>query len=108
MVNLTISLSNETVQKLRKTVHERYGDKKGALSGLIEDSLREKLDEIDMASSPQSFKAMKGDRVIAEGESLDELATRLEKMNVNPRSVRIISSKKLALTVRTGLRRRKV
>lgn len=108
MVNLTISLSDETLQKLRRAVRERYGGKKGALSGLIEDSLRERLDELDTAPSPQSFKAIKGDRVIAEADSLDNLATRLEKMSVNPRSVRIVSSKKLAPIVRAGLRGRKV
>lgn len=108
MVNLTISLSDETIQKLRRAVRERYGDKKGALSGLIEDSVREKLDEFDVVSSAQSFKAMKGDRAIAEADSLSNLAAMLEKMSVNPRSVRIVSSKKLETVVRSGIRGRKV
>jgi hypothetical protein len=108
MVNLTISLSRETVEKLRKTVRERYGGKKGALSGLIEESVRERLDELEIAQSPQSFKAVKGDQVLVEADSLEDLAARLEKMNVDPRSVRIVSSKKLAQIVRAGVRGRKV
>ena len=48
----------------------------------------------------QTFKAKMGDRVIAESESLESLAKKLRKMNVDPRSVRIISSKKLAPIVR--------
>jgi hypothetical protein len=108
MVNLTISLSRETVEKLRKIVRERYGGKKGALSGLIEESVRERLDVLEIAQSQQSFKAVKGDQVLVEADSLENLAARLEKMNVDPRSVRIVSSKKLAQIVRAGVRGRKV
>ena len=103
MVNLTISLSDETVRRLRKAVRDRYAGKKGSLSGLIEESLREKLDAFDI---PQTFKAMKGARLVAEAVDLDTLGRKLEEMNVDPRSVRIISSKKLAPIVRTGLRGR--
>ena len=106
MVNLTISLSDETVRRLRKTVRDRYGNKKGALSGLIEESLREKFDSFETPRPSQTFKAMKGDGTIAEAENLDDLASKLRKMNVDPGSVRIISSKKLAPIVSTGLRGR--
>lgn len=108
MVNVTISLSEETVQRLRKAVRELYSGKKGALSGLIEESIREKLDVSEMSSPSRSFKAMKGNRVIAEGENLDNLATKLKEMKVDPRSARIISSEKLAPIVRAGLRGRKL
>ena len=108
MVNLTVSLSEETVQRLRKTVRDRYGGKKGALSGLIEESVRERLEELDVKMPPQTFRALKGDRVLAEASDLDDLAAKLEKMEVNPRSVRIVSSKRLAPVVRAGLRGRKI
>ncbi|MFI5421272.1 MAG: ribbon-helix-helix domain-containing protein [Nitrososphaerales archaeon] len=107
MTNLTISLSDETVQRLRKMVREKYGNKKGALSGLIEESVREKLDAVEMPQSSEIFEAVKGDRVIADADALDNLASKLKKMNVDPRSVRIISSKKLAPIARTGLRGRR-
>jgi len=106
MTNLTISLSDETIKKLRRAVRDRYGDKKGALSGLIEESIREKLEAFESPSQSQVFKAMKDDRVIAEAENLDNLAAELEKARVDPRSVRIVSSKKLAPLVRTGPRGR--
>ncbi|MDG6995211.1 MAG: hypothetical protein JRN52_04735 [Nitrososphaerota archaeon] len=106
MVNLTISLSDETVRRLRKAVRDRYAGKKGALSGLIEESLLDKLDALDTPQPSQTFKAMKGGRLVAEAADLDTLARKLEQMNVDPRSVRIISSKKLAPIVRTGLRGR--
>ncbi|MCL5067637.1 MAG: hypothetical protein M1368_04710 [Thaumarchaeota archaeon] len=106
MVNLTISLSDETIRRLRKTVRDRYAGKKGAISNLIEESLREKLDSFDMPRPSQTFKAMKDGRTIAEAVDLDTLARKLDQMNVDPRSVRITSSRKLAPIVRTGLRGR--
>jgi hypothetical protein len=60
-----------------------------------------------MPQSSEIFKAVKEDRVIADADALDNLASKLKKMNVDPRSVRIISSKKLAPIARTGLRGRK-
>lgn len=105
MVNLTISLSEETVQKLRKTVRERYGNRKGAISGMIEESLKQKLDSFELPQSSQTFKAVKSNRVVAEAENLDTLAKRLREINVDPRSVRILSSRKLAPIARTGPRR---
>ena len=101
-------MSEETVQKLRKTVRERYGGKKGALSGLIEESVRERLEQFEVTPSQQTFRATKDSRVLAESTSLEDLAAKLVEIGVNPRSVRIISSKKLAPIVRAGLRWRKV
>src|SRR5271169_5846604 len=108
MVNLTISISEETVRRLRIAVHVRYNDKKGAISGLIEESLLEKLDAFDAPRPSQTFIAKIGDRIIAEGENLDDLGKQLRKIDVDPRSIRITSSKKLAPIVRTGLRGRKL
>ena len=108
MVNLTISLSEETVQRLRKTVKTRFGGRRGALSGLIEDSVRERLEEFEMTRSEEMFKAIRGEHLVSEAASLEELATNLEKMSVDPRSVRIVSTKKLAPIVRAGLRGRRV
>lgn len=107
MVNLTISLSDETVRKLRRTVRDRYGNKKGAISGLIEESLRERLEMLDTPQPSQTFKASKNNQVVAEAENLENLANRLEELKVDPRTVRIVSSRKLAPTVRTGLRGRR-
>lgn len=106
MVNLTISLSDEIVQKLRKTVKVRYGNRKGAISGLIEQSLREKLDVLELLSPSQTFKAIKNRHVVAEAENLDTLAKKLKEIDVDARSVRIVSSRKLAPIARTGPRGR--
>ncbi len=106
MVNLTISLSKETIQKLRNTVRERYGNKRGAISGLIEESLKEKLAPFEQPEPYQVFRALKNNHLVAEAENLDALAKKLKEADVDPRSVRITSSKKLAPIARTGPRRR--
>lgn len=107
MVNLTISLSDETVRRLRKTVHDRYGGKKGALSGLIEESVRDRLEAFDTVKPSQTFKAMKDNRIVAQAENLDGLARRLAQNKIDPRSVIIISSRELSPVVRIGPRGRK-
>ena len=107
MVNVTISLSEEVVGRLRKTVRDHYGNKKGAISGLIEESLREKLDDIDSPRPAQTFKALINERTVTEADDLDSLAAKLKQLNVDPRSVRIVSSKKLSPVVRLGPRGRR-
>jgi hypothetical protein len=104
--NLTISISDEIIRKLRKTVQDRYGGKKGAISGIIEESLREKLYSLESTQEHQYFRALKSDKVVAESENLATLSSQLDKAKINPRSVRIISSKRIAPLVRTGPRGR--
>jgi len=106
MVNLTISLSEETDQRLRKAIKERYRNKKGALSGVIEESLKQRLDSLDAPETTQTFKAMKNNRTLAKAESLDSLARKLRVANIDPRSVRIGSTRKLPPIARIGPRRR--
>lgn len=107
MVNLTVSLSEEVVQRLRKVVSDQYGNRKGAISGLIEESLREKLDNVNSPRPIQTFKALRRKRAIAEAEDLESLAKNLNRLKVDPRSVRIVSSRKLSPVVRLGPRGRR-
>ena len=109
MTNLTISLNEDTVRRLRKYVQERYNSKKGALSGVIEESIKETLDSFFVESNSaasQIFRAVKDNETLAEGATLNELATKLRKMKIDPRSVRIQSSRTLAPVARAGLRGR--
>jgi len=104
VVNLTISLPEEVVRNLRREVRERYGGRKGALSGLVKEALEEHMSSV-MASRPITrFKAFHRDRQVAEAESLDELASKLRASHVNPRSVRIVSTTPLSQIIRAGLR----
>ena len=107
MVNLTVSLPEDTIRRLRKAVKERYKSERGALSGIIDAALRDLLDRMDTTEPPTLFRAMQGDRVIAEAESLDALAGELRRQQVDPRSVRILSSRPLRPVARAGFRARK-
>jgi len=104
VVNLTISLPEEVVRILRKTVKERYSGRKGALSGLIKEALEGHFSSLAQPSPPARFKALEGTRQVAEGRSLDELASRLKERSVDPRAVRIVSTTPLRQVVRAGLR----
>ena len=104
MVNLTISLPEEVVRSLRKTVKERYGGRKGALSGLIREALEDHIGSLEYASPAPRFKAFEGGKQVAEGASLDELSARLKDQAVDPRAVRIVSTTPLRQVVRAGLR----
>lgn len=107
MVNLTVSMSAETVRKLRRAIRERYGSRRGALSGLVEEAILQALGRFETPTPIERFRALKGDRVVAEADSLEQLASRLKDLKIDSRSVRIISSVHLAAVARAGFRARK-
>ena len=107
MVNVTISLSEDTVRRLRRTIRDRYGSRRGALSGLMEEALVEALDRLDAPREQERFRAVRGTALVAEANDLDELAGRLKQLKVDPRAVRILSSRYLSPIARAGLRARK-
>lgn len=107
MVNLTVSMSAETVGKLRRAIRERYGSRRGALSGLVEEAVLQALGRFETPTQTERFRALKGDSVVAEADSLRQLASRLKDQKVDSRSVRIISSVHLAPVARAGFRSRK-
>jgi hypothetical protein len=104
MVNVTISLPEDVVRSLRRTVKERYGGRKGALSGLVREALEERFSSLDAARSAARFKAIEGGRELAEGGSLDELASKLAELGVDPRTVRVVSTSPVREVIRAGLR----
>ncbi|MDW8360451.1 MAG: hypothetical protein RMK31_07730 [Candidatus Caldarchaeum sp.] len=106
MVNVTFSLSEETVRRVKRFVRERLGSRRGAISGLVEEAVNEYLDRVESQASEQLFRAYLDGRVVAESDSLELLARRLREEGVDPRSVMIISSSVLRPVVRAGLRGR--
>jgi hypothetical protein len=103
MVNLTISLPEATVKKLRKAVRVHYGGKKGALSGLIKEALEEHIASAETVRPAAHFRAYDGDNQVAEAPNLDQLALLLRERRIDPRQVRIVSSTALRQVVRAGL-----
>lgn len=105
MVNITISLPEQTVRRLRRTVREPYGGRKGALSGFIKEAIDGPFESLQ-AEPPRTYRATDKERMIAEGSSLEELASKLKELGIDPRSVRIISSTKIGSLARAGFRAR--
>ena len=106
MVNVTFSLPDETVKKLREAARRAGGARKGAISELVDIAVREHLKEVESRTKHEEFRAMRGNEVVAEAVSLRELASALERRGIDPREVLILSSSPLEPSVRTGLRRR--
>ena len=104
MPHMTIAMSEETSNRLRKVVKEMYGSRKGALSNLIEEAVKEFLDRFDRPKAFESFKALKDDKVVAEAGGLEELASKLKNLGIEPRNLKIISSKRLSPIARAGFR----
>jgi glutamyl-tRNA reductase len=104
MVNLTISLPEETTRMLRRAVREYYEGKRGAISGMIDEAIREHLEGLKAIKSSPVFRAMKEQEEVAQAESLADLASMLRKRGIDARDVRIISSSHLMPTARVGLR----
>jgi hypothetical protein len=105
LVNVTFSLPEATVKKLREAAR-RGGRRKGAISEIVDSAVRQHLQEVDSRVKHEEFRAMRGDQVLARAGSLRELASVLERRNINPREVLIVSSSPLEPSVRTGPRRR--
>ena len=105
MVNVTFSLPEATVKKLREAAR-RGGRRKGAISEIVDAAVKQHLQEVDSRVRQEEFRALRGDQVLARAGSLRELASVLEGRKINPREVLIVSSSPLEPSVRTGLRRR--
>nr|MDO8062335.1 ribbon-helix-helix domain-containing protein [Candidatus Freyrarchaeum guaymaensis] len=99
MGTLTISLSDEVENKLRSLVGKR-GSGKGTMSRIIEDAL--KMYFFILERGERRFRAYKGEELIAEASDLEELAAKLREKNVDPRGVRIVSSKPVKPVARMG------
>jgi len=101
MGTLTIVLSDEVERKLRDAVVKR-GSGKGTLSKIVEEALNNYLSSLEKKN--RIFRAYKGDDLVGESESLDELAELLREKGIDVRGLRIISSETIRPKVRSGYR----
>ncbi|MBS7287539.1 MAG: hypothetical protein KIH01_02010 [Candidatus Freyarchaeota archaeon] len=99
MGTLTISLSDDVEEKLRRLVGER-GSGKGAMSRIIEDALKAYFSMLERKE--KSFRAYVGEELVAEARDLEELAVALGERNIDPRGVRIVSSEPVKPVARMG------
>lgn len=104
MINVTVSMSEETVRRLRKVVKEVYGSRKGMLSSLVEGAINEALDREGNGGFARRYRAIRSGKLIAEAADLEELAAELKRRGMDPRGLRIESTDPLSPISRTGPR----
>ena len=104
MVNVTVSMSEQTVRRLRKVVREVYGSRKGTLSSLVESAINESLDRKSNGGKPPVFRALKEGETMAEAADLQALADLLRQKGLDPRGMRIVSTSPPSSTARIGPR----
>lgn len=106
---LTIAIGDEIEGELRRLVGELFGSRRGSLSACIEEALKLWIAYKRGARSDAQgvgFVALKDGKEVAKGGSLGELAERLKRIGVSPRTVEIVSSEPAKGIVRAGLRAR--
>ncbi len=101
MGTLTISISDEIERKLRSVVKE-HGSGKGTMSKIIEDALKVYFSMLE--KKKKYFRAYKEEKLIAEAQDLEKLAEILKEKNIDPRSVKIVSSEAIKPVSRMGWR----
>ena len=104
MVNVTFSLPEDTVKRLRRAAVVNGRRRKGAISELVDAAIQEHLALVEARTSEEGFRALKGGAVVARAPTLRRLAAELEGLDLDPRDVIIESSAPPPRTVRTGLR----
>jgi len=110
MGTITISLSDDVEKRLRNIVRHLYGSSKGGMSKVIENALTNYFAVLDKSAGDDkmAFKAMKEGDVVAEANTLEELASVLKSKGIEPRGLRIVSTKPVKPVVRGGYRMRSI
>ena len=90
MGTLTIVLSDDVEEELRRVVREMYGAEKGNLSKFVEDAIRNYIHSLKKVEVV--YRAYKGDKLVAEAKSLEELVKLLRERDIDVRGLRIIRS----------------
>ncbi len=110
MGTLTIRISDDTERALRKRAAQLYGARRGALSRAIEEAIRAWLSspDRDEGEGRWMYRAFRGDRMIAEASTLEELASILRQRGESVRGVRIVREPAPSRERRLGLRTRRV
>ncbi|MDG6976132.1 MAG: hypothetical protein JRN27_08590 [Nitrososphaerota archaeon] len=102
MTNVTFALPDRTVRRLQKRAAE-LGRRKGVISEMVDAALTSYLDQAESAARNETFSAVNEGRAVASAGSLAELARKLRAMNVDARSVLIVSSEPVEPVVHLGM-----
>lgn len=107
MGTLTVRVSDEVEEALRRRAAQLYGATRGALSRAIEDAIRTWLSlGRERTREERVFRAYRGGRLLAEARTLEELAERLKREGESVRGLRVVSVPAPPADRRLGLRTR--
>jgi len=101
---ITISLNDEVERLLRKLAKELYGNKKGALSKVIETAIKDMAAKKQYTEKQTTYRAYKNNKLVVEASTLDELAKKLDQKGVDPREVRILAGEEVKPRAKIGYR----
>lgn len=104
LVNVTFSLPEDTVKRLKKAALARAKGRKGAISEFVDAAIKDHLDAVESRAGREEFHATVDGKLLAKAPSLRELTSELKRLKLDPRDVVIESSTPLQPLVRTGLR----
>lgn len=104
LVNVTFSLPEDTVRRLRKAAQAQGKGRKGAISEMVGAAIEEHLAMVEARVTGEQFRAVKEGRELARAPSLRKLAAELRALGVDPRDVIVLGTTPLEPVVRTGLR----
>jgi len=103
MTNITFSLPEKTVKRLRRRAAEG-GGRKGTISEMVDAALTTYLDAADSSAMGEVFTAKKGDEIVAQAKSLKALSDELGAKGIDWRRVIILSNRPLEPAGHLGLR----
>lgn len=109
MGTLTVRISDEVERSLRKRAAQLYGARKGALSRAIEDAIRTWISTTSTEGREVEvvYRTFKGDELIAEASSLEDLAKKLKRRGESVRGLRILREPAPAQERHLGLKIRR-
>lgn len=105
MGTITVSIDDKLAEKLRKTAEKLYGSRRGGMSKIVENALRNYLSMLEREEETV-YQALKEGKVVAEAKTLSELASKLKKLGIEPRGLRIVRKTGVKKRVRAGYRLR--
>ena len=105
---ITVKISDEVEKALRRKAARLYGAKKGSLSRAVEEALKSWISPEELKKKEVIYKAYRGEELVAEASTLEELAAKLRRTGEPIRGLRIVREPEPPRERRLGLRARRV
>ena len=92
MTVLTVSLDEETVERIKFLADRLYSGRRGSISQVIRDAVRKMYRDYMESSEESVYRVYRDGKLIFEASTLDILRDKLRELDIDPRNVHIIHS----------------